>query len=354
MMVSKNILNTKGFTAVEVMVGVGLVALLTLVMVTTQLMVSKDQADLMKQLDASIDETLSERILYSDFSSIDPSYNNLSVMDDSDRNFFDYYPDIPGNLLNAPLNRSITMSTTSKIKVFSILSQDVTMGPVMNYDPTAAYDIGTAPADFNTAATLKFVSLNRKSFISVVRPEFWQEGRTLMLDTPAKLRPVVAGLVDMKIPPRSPTYIGTVRGWDLVAMNSDPKLAKLFNYTQPETGSLIESADTFLRRAPSIGGGQTLVRLRAVKVVQYYLETSPNAKNSCRDENTKAWYKPGNLVKVTYQKGAFSQPFMLSDSVCSFELTRDSVMKRMIYFKVNKIDQNLLKSKMAEAQGSEI
>lgn len=347
MFIKKSLYNNKGFTLPEVMVGVGLAAVVTAAVIATQVNVSKDQMALKKQLDESIDEMQAERILFGDFNSVDPSYNNIVLQDDSGNNFFDYFPDVPANSLATPLARTITLSAqnTGSDRRVSFVSQDLAAGATMNYDPTAAYMIGPAPADFNTAATLAFDSINRKNWVSSVRPGFWVNGMMLMLDTLAKIRPTKAdGTLDMQTPPRSPIFVGSVNG--LMLQPVGEPFASLLKRTQPDTGASIPDADTFLRKVPSVGGGQSIVRLRAVKVLQYALEpvTTENPECYPNGDKTKTPYRHSNFYKYIY-KGASMVPVkvLLANKVCSFVITRDSVLKRMIYFKINK-PQDLMTS----------
>ncbi|WP_415063816.1 type II secretion system protein [Bdellovibrio sp.] len=318
--------NNKGFTAIEVAVGIGLVAILTTVVLTTQLMISRDQIKLSQELENSIDTTLAERIIFTDLNNVDPAYNNMLVKDDSNLPFFDYYPDLPANSLSDKLDREVSLSLDKRLE-FYILTQDMGAGPLMNYDPTAAYNIGPTPDDFNTSATLQFVSLNKSNWVSKQRPNFWTKGKALMLDTPARLRPLdSAGKVDMAVAPRSPIYIGSVNG---VSLDTDSTIQGLVNVAHPQTGENITTADVFLRRVPSIGGGQSLVRLRAVRLIKYYLVSY---------QDDRCAKTPAYLYKSVYENGAWSEPFMMADKVAELRLRRDSVLKRMIYFKIKKVE----------------
>lgn len=332
---------------VEVAVGIGLVAVVTVAVVATQLMVTRDQVQLRNQLDESIDETLAERIIFNDFSAIDPSYNNINVNDDAGLNFFDFYPDVPANSITGALGRTITLKgTTGATNSVMLVSQDLAAGATLIYDPTAAYEIGATPGDFNQAASLTFKSLNNNSWLTGVnmanRPGFWQNGVTLMLDTPAKIRPLLAnGSLNMAVAPRSPTFVGIVQGDTINTIANVNELSGLFRTTQPDTGAQIPSADAFFRGAPSIGGGQTLTRVKAVKVTKYFMTEDKTVPADCIEGN-KTYYH-SKFYKVVYRSNGFATPSMLANNVCSFVMYRDSVLKRMIYFKINKV-QDLKKA----------
>lgn len=318
--------NNKGLTVTEILVGIGIVAILTGIIVTTQVMVTKDQVKMATDLENSIDTSLAERIIFTDLNNIDPSYNNLSVKDDKGLTFFDFYPDVPASSLQGSLNREVVLKPGGRTE-FYILVQDQQAGSLMNYDPTAAYNVGPAPADFNKSATLQFQSLNKSNWVSQARPNFWTQGRLLMLDTPARVRPTdAAGKVDMNIAPRSPIFVGSVNNQDL---KEDATIRSLINNTDPETGMTISSADQFLRWVPSMGGGIPLIRLRAVKLIRYYLVPY----NDQRYKTTPAY-----LYKSVYENGKWSDPFLMADKVLELDLRRDSVLKRMMYFKLKKVE----------------
>lgn len=321
-------LNQKGFTAIEIMIGIGLVAMLTLIIVSTQVFLAKDRMNLQNKLEESIDTNLAERILFRDFNGLEPSYNNLILRDDHGNNFFDYYPDVPVSALSKRADRELTLKLSGKIKEFVVFVHDQKAGPMINYDPVAAYDVGPAPADFNQSATLRFKGLNKNKWVSKLysaNSNFWTAGRVLMLDTPARLRPLnSSGNVDMATPPRSPLFVGVISG-DSLSVNTS--LSSFVNTTNPLTGGKITSVDAFLRQVPSVGGGQSVVRLRPIKAVKYYLKVQ-------RDSTYQG--TPAYLYRATFENGKWGDEVMLADKVAEFKITRDSVLKRMLYFKVVK------------------
>lgn len=323
----KNIKNSLGFTAVEVVIGVGLMAMLTLMVVTTQLLVSKQQVEMTRKLDDSIDTNLAERIIFMDLNGIEPSYNNLNLVDDGKDGggFYDYYPDVPANILKSRETRELVLSLTGKREFFALVNDNV-VGNLMVYDPVAAYHVGAAPANYNVSAVLQYESLNRNNWIGNQRPGFWVNGRLLMLDTPARLRPTNdSGVVDLKVIPRSPIFVGSVQGQ---ALNSLGSSFDIFNTRHPETNAEISNPDLFLRTAPSIGGGQPIVRLRAVRLVRYFIEPYS-------DERIQG--TPARLYKSNYENGKWSEPMLLVDAVQEVVFKRESVFKKMIHFKINKI-----------------
>lgn len=324
----RNLRSNLGFTAVEVVIGVGLMAMLTLMVVTTQLLVSKQQIEMTRKLDDSIDTNLAERIIFMDLNGIEPSYNNITLLDDGKDGggFYDYYPDVPSNILKSRETREIVLSLKGKKEFYALVNDNV-VGNLMVYDPVAAYHVGAAPANYNLSAVLQYDSLNRNNWVGNQRPGFWVNGRLLMLDTPARLRPTNnEGVVDLRVIPRSPIYIGTVQGQTLTSLASS---VNIFNTRHPETNADITTPDIFLRTAPSIGGGQPIVRLRAVRLVRYFIEPYT-------DERLQG-VTPARLFKSNYDNGKWSEPMLLVDSIDEVVFKRESVFKKMIHFKINKI-----------------
>ncbi|MNL12938.1 hypothetical protein D3C87_1338210 [compost metagenome] len=147
----------------------------------------------------------------------------------------------------------------------------------------------------------------------------------LLVDTPARVRPVTAtGNINMSVLPRSPIFIGRVAGKDLAFDNN---FKTYFNVNHPDSGAEINTLDKFFRDLPSIGGGQPLVRIRAVRLIRYYLEPY---------EDQRLMTKPSRLYKSEFVGGKFTEPFLMADKVDRLVFKRDSVLKRMMYFKLIK------------------
>ncbi|QDK45297.1 hypothetical protein DOM22_09100 [Bdellovibrio sp. ZAP7] len=329
--------NQKGLSLAELLVGIGLSAVVISVVVAVQVQITKEQTKLTRQLDDSIDQNLAERITFKNLNGVEASYNNIVVKDDNGNNFYDYYPDITENVLTGKTDRDFTLIYSGK-RAFYVVTQDMGAGPLLTYDPVWAYIIGTDPGDPNKPASLTFSPANNRKWISNEanggRPGFWRDGNLLMYDTPSRIRPAPGGVIDMKIPPRSPIYVGSVStaaGDSLQGLNNEA--ASLFKNTQPYNGKVIDSLDTFLRTLPSVGGGQTIVRTRVIKIAKYYVEIDDKKKAS--EYRTT----PLNLYVTEYRNGGWEKPTLLADGVEKMIFRRDSVLKRMIYFKIFKAER---------------
>ncbi len=318
-------MNKKGLGIIDILIGIALMALLGGLISATSGYVNKQFTTIKNDLDDSIDSNLAERMLFTDLAQLEPSFNNLRTLDDAGYGFFDFYPDVPANAIRTPIKREVELSIAKQRLEFYVVIQDIKSGALVNYEPPTAYDIGPAPDDFNVPATLSYSSINKNNWIAVQRPGFWVNEKLLMVDTPARVRPVTAtGNINMSVLPRSPIFVGRVSGGDIAY---DSNFRFYFNVTDPDSGIELNTLDKFFRHLPSVGGGQPLVRVRAVRLVKYYLEPY---------EDNRLMTKPSRLFKSEYVGGKFTQPFLMADRVERLVFKRDSVLKRMMYFKLVK------------------
>lgn len=311
-----------GFSLVELMVSIAVTAIIGTILAGVVYESTKMQLQTKEQIEDSTDRLLGERIIFLDLKNIDPSFNVLQMRDDSGKDFFDHIPDVPETFFGGNASRTITLKANG-ITEMKFLQADPIAGPLIIYDPVLAYSVGATPADFNTAASLTFVSLNQDDIVAKLRPEFWKNGRLLMLDTPARLRPVVNDQVNLATPPRSPAFIGSVAGTQL-PQNSE--VARAMKTTHPLTGSQIGSADEFLRTVPSVGGGNAFVRLRAVRMIKYTF--------------AKAGLGQG-LYRSVYQDGKYNEPVLISDRLASATFYRRSVNQKIMQFSLEKAESKI-------------
>jgi type II secretory pathway pseudopilin PulG len=314
-----------GFSLAEVLVGIGLTAVMGTIMTLAFSDTMKSTKEIKNNLENTTDALLAENSVYVDFKNVDPSFNQMNILDDNKLNFYDYYPDVPDHMMTGTRKRTVTLQLNGTME-FYFLQTDPVGGSTLLYDPVLAYNVGPPPKDFNLAADLTFVSLNKDNVIKKQRALFWNEGRLLMLDTPVRVRPVVNNQVNLLIAPRSPIFVGRVSNEQLVM---DEEIKKVVNIAHPETGAFITSVDQFLRNLPTMGGGQTFVRIRPVRLVRYYIEQQPK-----QFENETPRFR---LFKAVYENGKYSdKPFMVTDGLKMVRFTRDSVTEKMLRFEIVK------------------
>lgn len=315
------IFNNKGFTLVEVMFSVVFAAIVMGMIVASQLMMTKETSKMTQDLENSIDTVLAERTILLNLRQVDPSYNNLLQQDDNGLQFFDYYPDISETQLGGANSRTLTLQHNG-ITSIHFLIQDLRAGPLLLYDPVAAFNIGALPANLNQAASLSFVSLNKSNWVLGQRPQMWVNDQMIFLDTVSKVRPLVQNSVNMLTPPRSPIFVGRVSNQQLVL---DPAFSSLINYADPYTGQQITDEDNFLRVVPSSGGGQPIVRMRGVKLVKFFLQ--PNNASGSDNKLFRQYYT---------SNGNYSSTYMVSDHVKKIVFERSTVTQKIVYFKIDR------------------
>lgn len=315
----------RGVTLVELIVSTGIAIVGLLAVFQVGQIVYKQNKKVATNVEAKTGASFLEKILYQDLSSIDKSYNNVIIQDDRGHSFFDYQSELPEQNISGEISRMFTLAANRE---FIFISQDEKSGPTLVYDPVAAYNVGSAPADFNQSASLSFQSLNRDSWITHQRPEFWRNGKVLMLDSTARVRKPLDGYgrVNLQTPARSPIYIGMVSGQTLSQVSG---VSSYLNFKHPLTESIINSADNFLRTLPSSGGGIPLVRITPVKIIKYRMEPDTNSMNSLSQK----------LVKYEFDGRHFVNPSVLDTNIQSLVFKRDNITELNVKFYLQKFSQ---------------
>lgn len=317
----------QGLTLIEVMMGTlvlsifigGLVSLLTF---------TADQGkQITNKVDQEVDTIIGERFLFTDLRTATPSLNNVTSRDDNNREFFDFIPDVSPNSLTVPSTRQLTMSAQSNRQLV-VISLDLNEAPPMLYDPTAAYRISPPPADFGRPGALSFVSLNQNNYVNIAQRtvmrgqagNFWRDGKVMMLDTPARIRPVQANAqVSMATPPRSSIYLGFVSGATL-----QPILVNEIKRTHPSYASTweVSSEDRFLRTVPPVSGAAPVIRLANVKIIRYSVSATPA--------------KPGkvDLYREVHDGRQFANRQVVASGLVRAMFMRESIFQPMISFRL--------------------
>lgn len=316
----------KGFTITELIVGLGLSMLVSIVTMTAMGMFTFQQKRSQAASTEYIDKTIAERVLLLDLRHADPSFNNMKG---NIGGFFDYFPDVPATQIQNR-ERSLTLSLDKAADpgalnevFFLVLDIKAGMKPMIIYDPIAAYAVGATPADFNVAATLTYMGIDNKRFLSD-QEDVWVQNQFYMFDSPARFRPI--GADPLAVPPRSPIFIGLASGGDLIANST---MSQRVNMGMPWSASsqAFASADSYLRNLPPIGGGQSVVRLKAVKLLRYYLEPMPGGQAGSR------------FLRQALAHTGFSPSFLIADKVKKVEFVRRDVTSREIVFGIEKVPQ---------------
>lgn len=336
---------TAGFTILETLVAATIATIGIGTFMLIRFNVAKTTDLIIEGLDNSIDSSYAERVLFSDFTKADSSFGILTIKDDLDAEFFDFAPDLSSNFFSLDKrSRRFTLAADGKTEIVFAIRDDLT-GPPFFYDVVNAYDVGKTDS-FNETAALKFVSMNRKKWVynlqedyqkqfpDGIKPSWWKNGQVLLLDTPARLRPLTGMGVDYTRLPRSPMFIGMVKDDDLEPLPDD--ILKYFDLTDPETGKDIPTVDVFFRSLPAVGGGQPMVRVRPVKIVKYYLEPAKSSRKLWNKAVGKCMH-PQDLMRSVYRGNKWGRETKQTDKIGQIVLGRDSVTSKAVGFEIQKL-----------------
>jgi len=318
--------NNRGFTLTETLVAIGLLAIVS---AATAMIIAESTRDIKKlerdMSDATEDE-IAERVLMKDLKQAEPSFNNIIMRDDNGNDFFDFVADAVDKIAVENSTRDYTLKMDGKTS-FTLVINDEAPGGAIFYDPVMAYTIGPEPADWDIAATLTFNSLNKDSYLQKQNPALWTAGRILLLDTPIAIRGMNADGPNYKVSPRSPSFIGAVpNGNGALKPLTIPKLPGLFNTTHPIfTNKVMSNEDIFLRSVPPAGGGAALVRLRAVRLIQYELVKDSKSNRI-------------NLIRKIWNgaTGAWDTGQTVATNVTSALFSRKATNDPIVYFLINR------------------
>ena len=321
--------NSKGFTLTELMVATGVSSIVIYLIFSSVSQMKNQQTQIELSIHENIDTMLGERAMIMDLRNIDASFNNIvSIRDDKDLVFFDYFHDVASGMLSTR-SRNLTLSLDKKTfpksqkEMFFLTIADRLPGQLnVAFDPVSAYSVGPAPTDFNSPAKLDYKGLNSSSFISK-QVQWWRDGQLVLLETVAKSRP--PGTSSIALPARNPTFIGKVKGFDA---ELDTNLAKYFNPKAPWSNDiLLNTPDRFLRLLPSANGGVPKVFIKPVKFVRYYLEP----------DETQATQKGSVLKRQYYNGSGFDKPIVISTNVLAVVFERNLVTEKKVSFSIIKM-----------------
>lgn len=312
-------MNKKGFTLAEVLVGVALLSIVGMVAAAFFVFTNKTKTEIVNDLEDKTDTIIAERILLRDLKYSEPSFNNVAITDDAGRVFFDYDAERSQKAIDS-LPRKITLTADNK-KEFTFMIVNDKLGATMMYTPRLAYKIPYVPKDPNVAAPLNFVSLNQGNTVTQANSRFWQPGVVLMLDTPAMVREMTAFGPNYSRPARSPIFVGSVQavGETKLAALSIPGLLNRSNPMYPN--ETIDSEDSFLRDIPPMGGAAPLVRLKAVGVIKYYISQDPVTKKV-------------NLLRSLFDGRTFPAGQLIASDVQRVEFSRKDPHDSLVYFNI--------------------
>lgn len=311
-------LTNKGYTLIEIMIGVGILGLVGLAVSTFLIFAQKNSKAIQDDISIATDVLIFERILMQDLKASASSFNNVKLKDDRGLNFFDYLTDVED--LTDKGARTFTLLPDKNEFVLIVEAED---SMSMIYSPAMAYNVGPQPTNMNLAASLQFVSLNKDDIVTKTTSgsgDLWKEGHLLMLDSPASFRRMTAGGLDYSTPARSPIFIGKVNRTGATALSKITGIS-VVDFSHPiYPAETVTSEDYFLRNIPAVGGGNPLVRLKQVKIAKYYLKTDKEKKIG--------------VYRAEFDGSKFDEGQLLALGVKSFSLSRSDATKSIIDYTI--------------------
>nr|BFD60285.1 hypothetical protein CKG001_23920 [Bdellovibrio sp. CKG001]BFD63700.1 hypothetical protein BdHM001_23810 [Bdellovibrio sp. HM001]BFD66125.1 hypothetical protein HAGR004_11470 [Bdellovibrio sp. HAGR004] len=311
--------NQRGFTLAEMIVGVALMGIMGMVAASFFVFTAKTKTEITNEIEDKVDSILAERMILRDLKNSEPSFNNLNVLDDYGRRFFDYVSDASETAVDNS-ERKLTLEAGRRHEVIFITTAERKGGTIL-YTPASAYEVGNPPADPRQAASLNFVSLNKNNEVTFANDKIWVGGNVVMLDTPTTVREMTSSGPDYSKPARSPIFLGVVPNSGastLVRLN----LGNLIDMSNPMyPNETITNEDKFLRDIPPMGGAAPLVRLKVVNIIKYYLAKDQSGKQI-------------NLWRSVYGLQGFNQGQLFAYDVQKVEFSRKDAKDALIYFKI--------------------
>lgn len=333
------IFNQKGFTLTEIVIGIGLLAIVTLG--TTSFMLSSVQNTLnvTNEVVQRIDKTNAEVQLIKDLKQVFPSFAAMEIKDDSLNNFFDILPSESTSIVSAKAGsifREKTLKSVGDEIVFALYDQNKGVG--MPYDPVWAYQFGAiSSSDPNLASTYSFMGLDAgaSKVISSKLLKPVAKGDIFLIDSPAPFKTLTGGLVDPSIPVKFTHFMFYVKDLKLPSDFSQPFTHSSFapslatgtiKNTHPLTGATLSSADNYLKTLPSVSGTIPILIVRPIKFVKYTLLMDTRKKVGLFRQELE--YTGGSFV--------FKAPgFEVIDNIVDIKFQRSSSQSTQIKVSIN-------------------
>lgn len=309
----------------EIVVALGVSGVMTIGMVGAVTFFQEQTSVLEDKLDASIEGQVADKILWKDLSSAFPSFNNIRIYDNSQRNFFEYTSDFPDiKLNNATKSRELTLRLGENSQLVMFLQNDKKAPPVI-YEPVKAYKV-EEPANAGVRGNISYKGINFNGYMDDLIGDSWRDGGIVALYTPVSIRTSVGDKEDAGgyVPSRWPYYIGVVSGGDLINMTISGSIGNqmsggIITNKNPRTGMPYEGAQDYFENLPAVGGAAPVVLVRTIDMVEYAME---KAKVNNKDT--------GQLVRRIWRNGEFQGELIVASAVKEVHFRRPSIAQAVI------------------------
>ncbi|MBI5139417.1 prepilin-type N-terminal cleavage/methylation domain-containing protein [Candidatus Nomurabacteria bacterium] len=241
------------------------------------------------------------------------SFNTVNVNDDRGKPFFDFLSDskcISSKTEDCERLISLTLEGDNPRPSIYFLLEDKKKYQSILYPPIKAYDI--------VNNTLFFNSLNKNGFLDQMAPGLWSDNQFLLLYSPIDQRPIPSSaniIPDFSsvVPAQRLVFFGRVLGKQMIGETFN----NILRNTHPLDHNLvIDQADIFLRKLPSIGGPATIAFLELAQMIRYQLERTNSGGKSTYQlmrsvakvfQNGSVGFDTGNIVATNIQTVVFKR-----------------------------------------------
>lgn len=277
--------NRAGFSLTETLIGLGLLAIVTLGTTTFMISSVKTTMNTTNEVVQRIDKTNAEIQIIKDLKQVFPSYSFLVQKDDANKNFYDIMPSESNSIINAKVTTSFRKKTLSAVGDEIIFAAyDINKGVGVPYDPVWAYEFGPiSKVDPNTASTFTFKGLEAgtSQVLSKKMLEAPKKGDIFLIDSPAPFKTLSGFTIDISEPLKFTHYLFYIK--DLVNPTDFSTVFETTNFApslslgtiknvHPITGAAVPNADKYLQNLPAVSGTIPTLVIRPIKFVKYILQ----------------------------------------------------------------------------------
>lgn len=340
----------RGMTLVEVLVSIAVFGVVFLAASRFMTQFMKSGKGLEQLGKATEDKLFAESIITQDLRLASPSFNNISIFDDSATNrFFSYINDANG-CPSGSCSRKIELSPSQPAKSFTVLIAAPNLGLTSTFPITKSYTlipppIGSAPSVSGSFSfqVNKMIADSKTIQNSLSNNQFSnaaidQGVRQLLFWGPQAMKCASGTSYDSESPARSPAVVveldlaatsgpisvwpGTVGALSAIFKPQNPMdcgttaSPKIFS-TLGST-NLTATSSSFFESLPGMGGGNPLVMFRPVHLIRYQVDAQ------------------GALMRSQFAKNGWSAPFKLADKVSKLTFTRQTVAMPTVTYELKR------------------
>lgn len=313
----------KGFSLLELMVAVGIGS--AVLLGTVQYLNINDKANkkIQRDLEDTSDNLNMEAMLRKDLTNTKHSLNNINILDDSGKNFFDY---LSTSTCTSNCKRSLKLEVGTTVGHISAKSLyfiviDQAAGAEQIYNPADAY----------VAGTLTFKSLNQDDNLAVRANTPWEnvatKSRLIFLYSPLE---VFSPTALPQTPGRTLSFMGWVGATNIQSTLNAETIndagVNFYTNDDPRTSLPIASEDAFFKNMPYTSGLGSFSFLTAVKIVRYRMQTVKSGGKFS-----------GQLMRAEMNDSKVFIERPIGFNIKTLEFTRETISSPAISIKVENV-----------------